>query len=252
MAKPIHTFTAGDDILAEEINENFEEVWQGVGIYGESAEGSNDYAISADVDAYYEGMVVSFKADFTNTGACTLNVNSLGAKEIKIKIIQEGFYGYPMQYLAPGDIQAGQIISVVYDGTDFQYLNFKKTTHNSGQNSRDASTTGDQTIAHGLGFMPKKLRIFSILSGAEYNTCIGSVLQINGTDSLGSPQRYFVNKNIVIGAGVNVGGTSAVFLGSGGDTVNGTITMDATNITITWAKIGSPTGTISFLWEVEG
>ena len=44
----------------------------------------------------------------------------------------------------------------------------------------------------------------------------------------------------------------AVFLGSGGDSVNGTITMDATNITITWAKTGSPTGTINFFWEVEG
>lgn len=251
MAKPIHTFTAGDDILAEEINENFEEVWQGVGIYGESAEGSNDYAISADVDAYYEGMVVSFKADFTNTGACTLNVNSLGAKEIKIKTLQKGFYDFALQYLAPGDIQAGQIISVVYDGTDFQYLNFKKTTYNSGTDSRDASTTGDQTIAHGLGFMPKKLNIVATLSGGEYNTTIGSSLQVNDTNSGGSPSRFFKNRCIILSSGVP-SGNYCVFLGDGSDIVTATAEFDATNITITWAKTGSPTGTINFLWEVEG
>lgn len=251
MAKPIHTFTAGDDILAEEINENFEGVWQGVGIYGESSEGSNDYAISAEVDSYYEGMVVSFKADFTNTGSCTLNVNGLGAKEIKVKTLQEGFYGYPLQYLAPGDIQDGQVISVVYDGTDFQYLNFKKTTYNVGTETRDASVAGTQTIAHGLGFMPKKLKITANLTGAEYETSIGSVLQINDTNSGGSPSRFFKNRCIILSVG-SPAGNMCVLLGASGDSVEATAEMDETNIIITWSKIGSPTGTISFMWEVEG
>ena len=251
MARPKNVFSAGDDILAEEINENFEEVWQGVGIYGESAEGSNDYAISADVDAYYEGMVVSFKADFTNTGPCTLNVNSLGAKEIKIKTLQEGFYGYPLQYLAPGDIQDGQVISVVYDGTDFQYLNFKKTTYNVGTETRDASVTGTQNIAHGLGFMPKKLKITATLTGAEYETSIGSVLQINDTNSGGSPSRFFKNRCIISSIGSPASNVCA-FLGGGSDTVQATAEMDETNIIITWSKTGSPTGTVYFMWEAEG
>lgn len=76
--------------------------------------GSNDtYVIALDVPptSYVAGMTVSFKANTTNTGACTLNINSLGAKSIK----KNGD-------LDPGDgdIVAGQIVTVIYDGTNFQ------------------------------------------------------------------------------------------------------------------------------------
>lgn len=64
--------------------------------------------------AYFNGMVINFKATTANTGAATLNVNSLGAKTIK---------KYQSEDLVTGDILAGQIITVVYDGTNFQLLN---------------------------------------------------------------------------------------------------------------------------------
>ena len=84
MARPKNVFSAGDTILAEEINENLEEIWQGVNLYGESSEGSDAYAITVDgVEAQSEGMVVAFKADIANTGACSLNINTIGVKLIK-------------------------------------------------------------------------------------------------------------------------------------------------------------------------
>ena len=61
--------------------------------------------------AYASGQVFHFKANTANTTACTLNVNSLGAKTIK---------KHKDQDLATGDIEAGQIITVAYDGTNFQ------------------------------------------------------------------------------------------------------------------------------------
>lgn len=82
-------------------------------LYGADA-GSNDtYAVtlSPAPSAYVAGMVVVFKANTKNTGACTLNVNSLGAKTIKKQLDLD---------LADNDIRPGQVITVVYDGTNFQ------------------------------------------------------------------------------------------------------------------------------------
>jgi len=78
--------------------------------------GANDtYAITVTPapTAYVTGDVYFFKANTINTGAATLNVNSLGAKTI-VK-------SYNVT-LADGDIKANQIVGVIYDGTNFQLL----------------------------------------------------------------------------------------------------------------------------------
>lgn len=80
--------------------------------------GSNDtYAITLAVapTAYTDiiGLPIVFKANTANTGAATLNVNSLGAKTIKKLTNQD---------LSDNDILVGQAIMVVYDGTNFQML----------------------------------------------------------------------------------------------------------------------------------
>jgi hypothetical protein len=61
------------------------------------------------------GMVVNFKANTANTRTCTLNVNGLGAKTI-VKNLNSN--------LSTGDILAGQLVSVIYDGTNFQVISF--------------------------------------------------------------------------------------------------------------------------------
>jgi len=71
--------------------------------------GSADaYAIapSPAITAYAAGQVFTFKAVNANTGASTLAVNGLAAKSIVLT----------------GAITAGQIVQVVYDGTDMQML----------------------------------------------------------------------------------------------------------------------------------
>lgn len=62
--------------------------------------------------AYVTGERYSFRANFANTGAATLNVSALGAKAIK-KMAASG-----KADLAAGDIQSGQPVTVEYDGTD--------------------------------------------------------------------------------------------------------------------------------------
>lgn len=62
---------------------------------------------------YATGMQVQFKANFTNTLACTINYNGLGVQAI-VKGVN--------QPLVAGDIQANQIVALVYDGTNFQMV----------------------------------------------------------------------------------------------------------------------------------
>lgn len=96
------------------INENFTEVYQALW-YGSDAGGDDTYAVtlSPSPTSYVEGMKVAFKPTTANTGACTLDLNGLGAKSIKKNVAED---------LSTGDIKAGQIVFVMYDGTNFQVV----------------------------------------------------------------------------------------------------------------------------------
>lgn len=100
------------------------------GRYAADAGSTDDYAVTlAPVPtAYFIGMVVRFKANTANTGAATLNVNSLGAKTI-VKSKDNT--------LEDSDIKAGQLVTVVYDGTNFQMESTPSTlSANRFQNSQ--------------------------------------------------------------------------------------------------------------------
>ncbi len=81
--------------------------------YAADAEASDSYAITLSTapSAYATGQLFHFKANTANTGAATLNVNSLGAKTIKKQHDTD---------LADNDIESGSIVTVIYDGTNFQ------------------------------------------------------------------------------------------------------------------------------------
>lgn len=85
-------------------------------------------AASSAVSAYAAGQVFRFVAAGANTGAVTLNVNGLGAKTVTKR---------GATALAAGDIAAGSVVTVTYDGTQFQMLD-----------PADAvQTGGNQTVA---------------------------------------------------------------------------------------------------------
>lgn len=66
--------------------------------------------------AYVEGAVYNFKATATNTGAATININGLGAVNLR-----KGAAGSTA--LGAGDITSGGVYSVMHDGTNAQLLN---------------------------------------------------------------------------------------------------------------------------------
>jgi hypothetical protein len=107
-------YDAGDDTMQLLSPSAKAQVSQdGSEIYAADAAGSDTYAVtlSPAPTAYTTGMVVNFKAQTANTGAATLNVNGLGAVTIKRNNDKD---------LLTGDIEASQIVTVIYDGTNFQ------------------------------------------------------------------------------------------------------------------------------------
>lgn len=70
-------------------------------------------AASIAPSAYAAGQSFRFVAAGTNTGAVTLNVNSLGAKSVT----KNGSVA-----LVAGDIVTGAVVTVTYDGTRFQLV----------------------------------------------------------------------------------------------------------------------------------
>ena len=77
----------------------------------DSTGSSNAYLVAANrtISAYYDGLRQTFHASFANTGVATLNVDSVGAKTIKKNHDDD---------LVSGDIEANQIVDVIYSATD--------------------------------------------------------------------------------------------------------------------------------------
>ena len=79
-----------------------------------TASGTNTYTVSIPgISSLAEGLSIKVKFTNANTGAATLNVNSLGAKSI---VKSNG------NALSSGNIKAGQICHLVYTGSNFQLL----------------------------------------------------------------------------------------------------------------------------------
>jgi hypothetical protein len=107
--------------------------------------GANDtYACSLapPPSSYATGGKYHFKANTANTGAATINFNSLGAKTI-VKVA-----GGVTTALEDNDIRAGQVVDVVYDGTNMQ---MQSTLGNVPSGSADEMGCGTTTSAPTTG-----------------------------------------------------------------------------------------------------
>lgn len=66
--------------------------------------------LSPAPSSYYEGLCFAFRNEVQNTGPVTINVNGLGTKSIKKPNGND---------LAPGNLKAGSVYTVRYNGTNF-------------------------------------------------------------------------------------------------------------------------------------
>jgi len=94
------------------------------------ASGTNTYTAAINgITSLVEGMSIKIKFPNANTGASTLNINGLGAKEIRKS---NG------NALSSGNIKAGQICHLVYTGSVFQLL---------GEGGEYGTATPDKVLA---------------------------------------------------------------------------------------------------------
>lgn len=134
----------------------------------------------------------------------------------------------------------------------FTYLSSIST----GSTTYDLSTaSGTQNIAHGLGVSPKLVRITGIHSSnsgstSSYYSSQAFTTYCNSTQVSSSLFIKATNSSGTGYAGLN----TQTFLirtseGSNDYYQVGTVTVSSTNISISWTKNGSPTGTVNLIWE---
>lgn len=132
------------------------------------------------------------------------------------------------------------------------YVDGNPITYKNGATTYDLTTaSGTQTIAHGLGRIPKYVKLTSFTSqGAIYAPI--SFGAYNGTTNSVIYKRS-TNAGATTGD-ANSDTTNCIHIepdsGGSGDKQVATATLDATNITLAWTKTASPTGTAQIMWEV--
>lgn len=104
-----------------------------IGVYEINALGTNTYTATYADLTYFTGLKILATIQNTNTGASTLNINSLGAKNIK-KMDALG----TKTNIEAGDLPISNKIFMSYDGTDFVVIIMKQETY---------STSSDNTAA---------------------------------------------------------------------------------------------------------
>tara|TARA_R100001463_G_scaffold48807_3_gene98202 strand:+ start:345 stop:1646 length:1302 start_codon:yes stop_codon:yes gene_type:complete len=102
----------------------------------DSTGSSNAYAVAANrtIAAYYDGMRIGFHANHANTGAATLNVDAVGAKDIK--------KNHDVA-LASGDIEQHQYVEVVYSASDDAFQMISPVGNSSAGYTDPLTTRGD-------------------------------------------------------------------------------------------------------------
>jgi hypothetical protein len=190
--------------------------------------------------AYVTGAVYYFVAPATNTGAVTLNIDTLGAKNVT----RDGTTA-----LVAGDIVSGEMVAVVYDGTRFQLispvnsftnLNVSGTLTVAGATTLNGNLQVGNAAADTVNFQASGWTLTNNVSITGTWADIGTITtaDINGGTIDGT----------TIGGGTAAAGTFTTVGATTGNitTVNAT-TVDSTNLEVTnlKAKDGTAAGSIA-------
>lgn len=183
--------------------------------------------LASSVSTLASGTFLNVLVPITTASGVTLNVNALGAKTIRKNVTS---------VLASGDIIPGEVASVVYDGTSFQLLNLNYVPVFASGNFSvgDISSFTTSTIPHTLGKIPKRVKMVISFSTGTF---------------VASSETIFTASQSSVYFSTGAAGNTFRITSSSGNFAEGVVTIDATNINITWTKTGSPTGTPTLLWE---
>jgi hypothetical protein len=170
------------------------------------------------VAAYAAGQMFYFVATGDNTGAVTLNIDSLGAKAVT----RDGSVA-----LAAGDIKSGEVVVVVYDGTRFQVVSQLNSAGNA--TFANVSITSALNVGGVATFTANP-----VLSGGTAN----GVLYLNGSKVATSGSALtFDGTNLAVGASPGFYGAQVATAGS--------ISITGGNLLKLWNTGGTGVGGIS-------
>lgn len=215
-----------------------------IGVYPLIASGTNTYTTSYTGLTYYDGLKISLTiSDIQkNTGASTLNINSLGDRYIKY------YDGNGNKQSLTGGELVGKVL-LEYDGSEFlivsnnAYLNAIKSeldahkaesmTHGISV-SRDISLAGVQTIS--LPFKAKSIIVFSSVGNSKLASWgFWAENSFQRSQAMRGDTGNILAHGEAIRIDVDVSNNA-----------RGTIqNINETGFEINWAKTGSPTGTVA-------
>lgn len=132
---------------------------------------SNAYILTTGgtVDAYADKIRLAFRANFSNTGACTINVDTVGVVNLKV-YTSEG-----IDDPAAGQIQSGGVYDIIYVSSlgDFVVLNpsiFKDTSWKLVESTYDFSVDGAVASVESAAFADNFEYMFVFLDLSSSST----------------------------------------------------------------------------------
>jgi hypothetical protein len=182
----------GDDHIRNlkvALRNNFAGFTGNILVSGTDGGSANTYTLTptTTLTAYSTKMIVEFTPNATNTGASTLNISALGAKNI---------YSVAGVALASGDLVSGCYYLAVYDGTQFRLLSTTKNyvdqlafaTALPAQSLGLLKSTGS-VASFGTeltGFALDEVKGANIASAATINltTATGNFVHVTGTTTI--------------------------------------------------------------------
>jgi len=200
-------------------------------VYATTSTGNDTYVITLDPvpAAYVAGMTVRVTTDVANTGAATINVNSLGAKSIT----KNGAVA-----LVTNDIRASHAITLVYDGTQFQLQGSAVVLSKANADTLVAGTSSDADALHTHdGLTRAKQYAFintDIAVGTSEETLLSFTLNANDLGTNGMLR-------ITI-AGIANNGTNGFLIN---------LDWGASAAQLAWTKTGGSSGAEPFTYVME-
>jgi uncharacterized protein YjbI with pentapeptide repeats len=188
--------------------------------------------MSPTLTAYAAGQLFYFVAGGANTGAVTLNVDGLGAKAIT----RDG-----SSALAAGDINSGEMVVVIYDGTRFQMINAANSFGNT-------TINGTLTVTGNTG-LQANVSVTSALSvGGTFAVTgaatLGSTLAVTGKSDLPTVSTASANAAVAVITDLSAAGASITSANVGTAVIT---TGTVTNLTATSASVASVNAGVALL-----